>query len=543
MEEFPAEPAQEYFDFMARRFPVMCASDEFHYMPRAQAAKNYYDRMEDFTPENLSEALSHIKNFQKQFSSLVRLETDPEKQIDLAFLGASATGVLIEFDENRIWRCNPLLYLKVAFIGLDHALTKPASDDMEREERTLSRLAAIPGLLNRGIKNIDHMPALYCRAALEMVTDCFSYMREIADDRKHANFARNLLSALNPVDEALRHFERFLHSAAIIPDDPYEKPSPERTLQGHYLSDRSLDEVFQIALEQWHRDIEQLKSLQLRIDTGTSWQALYAGYKPREVQEKDIMVLYQHEIENLRNFFSRLGVVPGDLNVALSFERTPAYLRSIRSSASFSAAFSDDPREKSIFYITPFRQSSTSKDRLAKRLHREYKFLTAHETIPGHHLLDTVRRSLENPIRRQIESPLFYEGWAFYSETLLADFGYVTKPIERLVDYKRRLWRAARCQIDTGLFTGKLNMDNAVNLLIETGFTRDEALGQIRRFQLNPGYQLCYSLGCYEINRLKETFLPKMGARHFHEVLLAGGQIPFHFIEKQLFGLTKGRQP
>ena len=39
--------AQEYFDYMARRFPVMCASDEFHFLPRAQAAANYYDKLDD----------------------------------------------------------------------------------------------------------------------------------------------------------------------------------------------------------------------------------------------------------------------------------------------------------------------------------------------------------------------------------------------------------------------------------------------------------------------------------------------------------------
>jgi hypothetical protein len=36
-----------YFDDLAGRFPVMCASDEFHFLPRAQAAAEYYDRLDD----------------------------------------------------------------------------------------------------------------------------------------------------------------------------------------------------------------------------------------------------------------------------------------------------------------------------------------------------------------------------------------------------------------------------------------------------------------------------------------------------------------
>jgi uncharacterized protein (DUF885 family) len=56
--------------------------------------------------------------------------------------------------------------------------------------------------------------------------------------------------------------------------------------------------------------------------------------------------------------------------------------------------------------------------------------LTAHETIPGHHFLDSIRRSLKNPIRRQIESPLFYEGWASYAESMLIEYGYLEETMQ-----------------------------------------------------------------------------------------------------------------
>jgi uncharacterized protein (DUF885 family) len=128
----------------------------------------------------------------------------------------------------------------------------------------------------------------------------------------------------------------------------------------------------------------------------------------------------------------------------------------VRAAASFAAAFTSDIREKSFFYVTT-RFSRQKGDRadilLKKRIHREYKPLTAHETIPGHHFLDSIRRPLKNPVRRQIESPLFYEGWASYSESLLSEYEYTSDPLDRLVDLKRNLWRSARCQIDAGLTT------------------------------------------------------------------------------------------
>ena len=141
-------------------------------------------------------------------------------------------------------------------------------------------------------------------------------------------------------------------------------------------------------------------------------------------------------------------------------------------------------------------------------------------------------------MRRQIESPLYYEGWAYYAESLLTEIGYVQNPMEYLVDYKRRLWRSARCQIDVGLHADFITITDAVELLTTAGFSPEEAQRQIYRFQLNPGYQLCYSLGRYEIMRLKKAYENQMGSEQFHAFLLEGGELPFHWIEKRFQVLT-----
>jgi len=274
----------------------------------------------------------------------------------------------------------------------------------------------------------------------------------------------------------------------------------------------------------------------VKIDPGKSWRELYHAYCPSGIKNTDTISLYKREIEQLGRFFRMHGFTYIGSSSSLELSETPTYLRSVRSSASFSAASGSDVGEKDFFYITtrPRQQRGKEKgDLLKKRLHREYKFLAAHETFPGHHLLDTVRRSLENPIRRQIESPLFYEGWAYYAESLLTEYGYVNSPIEYLVDCKRRLWRAARCQIDVGLTTGIFARKDAIKLLTTAGFNAEEADRQVDHFRLNPGYQLCYSLGRYEIMKLRETYGQRMGRDQFHRQLLQGGELPFHLIEKR----------
>ena len=172
----------EYFDFLAARFPVMCASDEFHFLPRVAAASRYYDRLECLDRDTVEECIGVLKEFQSKFERPAHDETELEKSIDLELLKASAGAILFELEEIRSWRHDPVLYLKIALIGLDHALTKPAADDKERAERVLARLHAIPGLFKQAGGNLAGVPKTCCVAALRMAADGLRYLDEIGVD-------------------------------------------------------------------------------------------------------------------------------------------------------------------------------------------------------------------------------------------------------------------------------------------------------------------------------------------------------------------------
>ncbi|MFQ5957406.1 MAG: DUF885 family protein, partial [Candidatus Brocadiales bacterium] len=163
-----------------------------------------------------------------------------------------------------------------------------------------------------------------------------------------------------------------------------------------------------------------------------------------------------------------------------------------------------------------------------------YIFTTAHEAYPGHHLLDAIRGQLTSEVRRQLENPLFYEGWSFYSEHLLRETGYIQDAMQLLISLKRDLWRYTRCILDTGLQTGKFGCEEGANRLMELGFGASEALKQAKRYAMMPGYQLSYAAGKHEILNLRATHAPRLGLRRFHDTLLAGGQVPFKWVEKRM---------
>jgi uncharacterized protein (DUF885 family) len=392
------------------------------------------------------------------------------------------------------------------------------------------------------MNNIRCVPETYYQASLLMAEDCKQYLNQI--DRAlsklfpdHHNVA---FKALKNAEASLENLNQFLKSKSPEPDRRFAVSTLEASLKEHFLSQRTPEEIFAIARQEWLEILEQLESLQTKIDANKTWEELYHAYTPSQTAETEIISLYGDEIDRLRTFFGQNGFSDELLSSPIEINYTPTYLKSVRGSASFAAAFSRDPQEKSYFYIsTQFSEQDGKRtdNNLQKRLNREYKMLTAHETIPGHHFLDSFRRKLKNPIRRQIESPLFYEGWASYAESMLIEYGYLDDPLELLVSCKRNLWRSARCQIDVGLTIGKLTKTAAVDLLQTCGFAPAEASRQLDRFRLNPGYQLCYSYGNHEFKRLKQKYGDLLEGKDYYNFLLEGGELPFHLMEKRFESL------
>jgi len=514
----------------------MCASDEFHFLPRAQAAGKYLDRMEDLQKDSIFDTISFLKEFRNGLDGLSIHESDIEGHTDLELLKSSVAAALVELEVYQPWRHNPLLYLKIAFIGLDQAINKPAFGEDERRGRILARLEGIPRLLRQGMNNLEEVPETYLQAAQAMLKDGRLYLQEISSSQteRAPHFS---LQIIHKTLDSLDVFGKFLGKVIPVHDRIIFPSAIEENLKDYYFSFRTLPEISQLAEQETQECLMELEKLGSKVDPEKSWLELYDSYLPGELDKIDTMSLYDREIESLSLFFQENGFAETDMQTSFELCETPTYLRSIRSSASFSAALNTSVGEKDLFYITtnmPGEGSQAEKESQKNRLHREYKFLSAHEVIPGHHQLDYERRKQKNFVRRQIESPLFYEGWASYAETLLSEYGYVEDPLDRLVDYKRRLWRAARCKIDVGLNAGILSRKEALQTLTEMGFTPGEAERQVSRIQLNPGYQLCYFLGRYEIMNLRKCCEKQLGLGSFHQLLLEGGELPFRLIEKRL---------
>ena len=273
-----------------------------------------------------------------------------------------------------------------------------------------------------------------------------------------------------------------------------------------------------------------------------------------------------------------LFAVPDDYKLDVTV--TPPPLRSGVDGAAYYPAPPFKTTGVGRFYVTP---TGNDLEQL-KQEHNEHAIadLAAHEGFPGHdwnYKVMTQYRDQISPVRwltpgavedssSMWEDSLAAEGWALYSEGLIAEpqpgapNGFYSQE-ERLYQLRGLLYRNLRVRIDTGLHTGKLGFDDAVTLFSETvdflpGSCRDadvlrlpakrasckSAWAAVNRYSRWPTQAITYRLGRDQILALRTRAQRELGdkysAQRFHLEFMKQGTIaPGYFADEVLAALKR----
>jgi hypothetical protein len=525
--------AGEYFDYMARNYPVMCSCDEFYFFPRAKESTRFLNHLDSLDQQKIKQDTNFIKSLKTRIDRLASKNMGLESQIDLTLLNQSTSTLLREFDIIKIWQRDPSLYLKIILFGIYQILERFSFLKQDIGYNLRARIAQIPRVVDEATRNLTKIPLPYLEVASQMIETSIHCLKNLITLREKLSLPKDIGNLIKRVLESLADFKRFLIKRPIQRGLIEDRQILESILRDSFSYKRSLKEIFEIAYKDYQDTLKRLEGIAQDISPGKTWQEILASYQPDIKDLKGLLNLYSTQIDKIRIFLKQKDVITIPPTQQILVRPTPEFMKPIRASASYSSPITDDRREPAYFYLTADFTKPKTKP-LFSNIHNEYIFVTAHETYPGHHLLDSVRRKLKNPIRQQIESPLFYEGWASYGERLIDEWGYIKDPLQRLVGLRRGAWRAVRAMLDVGIRINKLKVEDAGGLLKGLGYEAETVKLMLRHYQLMPGYQLCYTIGKFEIDRLKSKFISTLGLKRFHDALLEGGQIPFELIEKRL---------
>lgn len=524
---FLAALSKEYFSFLAPHFSTLCLHDEFIYFPRLTGAWEYWHKVPRLDAASLEAAAARLAEFLRQLDEITPGVKHPELIADAALLRQSLRSVHGDIAPGGPWEGDPFLYLKAASLAWAPVLARVPHLDWQDQEKLAELLAGAARLFTRGrrqVRALSRPTELLCAGAF---ADARQFFQQVVSPFLEAHFpgAPALKRRLQEVSSSLRRFQEGM--AALPSTAPFARGEAGLTeiLAHRWGYPRDLEAAAAIIREEIEESRGALKYWAFQVHPGLSWGEALRTLNP-PAGPLDLLELYRREVDRLWDFCRHSGVLP-PLTGRVVVAETPVYLQTLRSSASYAAPWGPPEDSPGFFYVSPELEDLTHH-------FQHHRFLSAHETVPGHHLLDTTRLSLTSPLRSQYESPLFYEGWACYAETLLLSEGYLDDPRDHLVGWQRRLWRALRGQVDLELHRGRWELKAGLECLRQAGYPEPTARLQVLHLALNPGYQLCYTLGLKEMLSFRARFAPTLGLARFHELVLSGGQLPFSLLEKRL---------
>jgi len=502
------------FEALARAFPVACSSDEFYYFPQVRAAEPVWSAWDRFCPETVAEVAEGLSAWEYELEEIDRSRPAPELQADINLLRGLVRTLREQLSEVRGWEFQPSLYLTLAGIGLAEAME--AEDPAAKHERA----GNLHLFLDQAGRNLNGVPELFRDIGLEMVRDTGQFFLLL----------KERLPELRTAIDALDRFEQRLKSVSTRADFRLPQEMAERVFQSHIGCGLDLEQIGRVLdrEESEMRQVLEQEAARLgpgRAGTATTprpWLKVYGSIPGPSMGEGGAIGLFRNEVAAMGRHCLEQGLIQKELFLScpVSVEPMPDFLAAIRTGASYSIPPRHPPRGGT-FHVA--RQVGAG---ARAGFLREYRMTCAHEAYPGHHLLDASRWSLPQPLGRAIERPIFYEGWACFAEEIMRLTGYFSQRYDRLLLARRRLTHAVRARVDVGLQTGSMNIEEAAACLQSTGISGERALTLARNYTLNPGYQLCYTLGLRRFLELSEQY-GRGRLAGFVRTVLGQGEIQF----------------
>ena len=503
--------ADDIFDSLAAQFPVCMASDEFHYFPQARARAFDWSRWDDFSPAALASAVEQLTQWGRELGHHRSPPLSSDQAIDAAMLRRVVRTLRDQLALARVYETQPTFYLTIVGIGLAEAF--------EAGPQALkARLQHLPTFLDQAGRNLNRIPLLFRDLGIEMLVKQQEWLDSLSlPEAYHI-----------PIDEAFHRLGTHLRQAPVREDflppvELYEQIAFDH--MGCLLKPDDIARELELEIAETRSILTQSAA---SIAPGRPWQAVVDSLPLPTMPPGGAREIYRNTISELARHCSAQKLLTADVvrQCPVMVEGIPDYMRPVRSNAAYSMPPVHPPRGGTFFILETGKGASIPAD---------YRLLTAHETFPGHHLLDTSRWRHKRPIRRHIEFPIFYEGWASFAEELMFETRFFSGPIDRMLMAKRRFWRAMRGQIDFDIHMRRRTLDEAAAFLASQGMALGRAKAMVRRYSLKPGYQLAYTIGRHRFRQLYDAFCgQEKGPVAFARRVLAQGEIGFNHLEQVL---------
>ena len=492
-------------------------------------------RLGDLSADGFAAREAFVETWLHRFEARDTASLPPADRTDRDLLIADLRGerALLPFER---WRRHPGLYSDAITRGAYYALIRDEAPDDERFAQLAERLEQAPAALDSARANLDpdRVPPVWVVVAGETATAGATFVRAVLPSVVPDGSAKAaLVGAGKRAGDALDAYASWLRddllrrargSFAIGPD-PFEALLREKELLPYDI--RTLRQFGQ----ELYAEAESKLAEAARALGDNDWRVSVARLRQDHPAEDQLVATYRLEMERSREatVVAQLATLADD--ESLEVEAMPDFSRSTYPYAAYVGPGPFERSRHGRFWVTLPLQTEPAAvrtERLEGHPRKGIAVIACHEGYPGHHLQLGIAADRGSLARKVVRSNVFIEGWGLYVEELMTELGYLSDPETRLLRLKDLLWRAARVVVDIGLSTGEMSFEQAVKFMIEgPKLERPNAVGEVRRYTLNPLQPSSYALGRASILDLRERAKRAgWGMREFHDRLLATGSLP-----------------
>src|SRR6516165_5436231 len=556
-----ARLAGEYLDDRAERHPELATGLGDH---------RFDNRLADPSAAALAAERRALDGWAARLDALDRGSLTAEHRVDAAMMADSLARRVFELDELAEHTWNPLLANPGRAIY--QLLARDFAPLADRLASVAGRLAEVPAVLAEARRQLGAMPRVHLETAIGQFDGTIALVGKEIDAALAAapscgpRLAEVRPAALEALAEHRAWLSARLSSAAPGPDgDRNPRIGPElfaRKLSLTLSAAADADAILARAQADLDRVSEQIASLAASMAGPEMGTAAPGPSVVRQVLDRlaedvpdDATIL-----SFCRDALAGQIAFVTDRRLVTVYDDPVEVIAMPEIDRGVAVAYCDSPGPLEPAPLATFiAVSPTPADWTPQRVasfYREYNRhmvhnLMVHEAMPGHYLqLQHSRRfaGSRTAVRAALRSGSFVEGWAVYTERIMAEQGYPGDGDPRAVrmqQLKMQLRTTINAILDARIHGHGMTEAEAMALMTERGYQEEgEAAGKWRRALLTSAQLSTYYVGYTEVSDLAAALRAAdagLADREVHDRMLGHGSPPARLLRPLITGGAEPR--
>ncbi len=532
----------DYFEALFATNPSLGTGIGFH---------QYDSKLENLSAASVQQRIQSLKALLSRLEALRAGQLAQDEAIDAEILNGQILSELQELEILQSWKKNPMIYVGLPGGAIDALIKRDFAPPAERLKSVISRLKAIPAILEAMRQNVENPPKEFTDLAIRVSGGSVGFFKEtLAQWAKEA--AGNDTTALKEFEQTNRAvIEAMAQSNEWLRKELAPKSKGNYAIGSENFSkkllyedlvDIPLDRILSIGEANLKRDYEAFLEAAGKINPSKSPAAVMKSVSNDHPNEKELIPFAKRTVESIRQFLIDKKIVSIPSEVRPTIMETPPYARSGGYASMDTPGAYETKATEAFYYVTPVEKEWDAKH---KEEHLRLfngpvmNLITIHEAYPGHYIQFLFAKQFPTKTRKMVSCGTNVEGWAHYTEQMMLEEGFgKDDPKIRLAQLSEALLRDCRYIVGIKLHTQEMTVEQGAKIFIEKGFAEPAvAYEEARRGAYNPTY-LYYTLGKLQILKLRDDYRKALGSAYslqkFHDSFVKQGGIPVKLVRKIL---------